>query len=284
MLSAEETQLVRASVREIAHAVDRLTRTAVNEPAPTSKARSYATSESNLRSFDGVHGIVEEAYFSVLLATSSGVDHVKAFTATLGGGHGTVALGTLVRSAVEAFAKSHHLLSAKTSEDLIGRHIALTAHELTFPLRYSRFQQGDGTITDGQSYPKLHRAIAHELGLPPIQVPSVQSRVSSLLTAGSTGLDVDGDVYSGLSGAAHAVTSALGMYMLRDGTARYEYPRAIAFEQVGYLFVGIAVVAELVIDVFQPAQANRDRWMGARQRAEAALRQIADAVERGDGT
>jgi hypothetical protein len=280
MLTPEERQRIRSSVQEIALMVDRLARTAVNDPArEDSLAKSHAVSALNLPSFDGLQGIVQEANFSMLLATSAGVDHVKVFTSTLIAGHGTVALGTVVRGAVEAFAKAHYLLTAGTTADLIGRHIALTTDELRFPLRYSQFQQWDGTVTDGNSYPEVHRGILEQLGLEPLRAPSVQSRVSALLTAGSVGPEVGGDVYSGLSGAAHAVTSALGMYLRRDDSARYEYPRAIAFEQVGYLFASIVVVAGLLINIFALEQADRDRWDAARRRAEIAIVSIIKASE-----
>jgi hypothetical protein len=279
MLSDEEKRRIRSIVREIASVVDRLARTAVNDPAREgSVARSHAVSALNLPSFDGIQGIVQEANFSMLLATSAGVDHIKVFTSALIAGHGTVALGTLVRGAVEAFAKSYFLLTAQTTADLIGRHIALTTDELKFPVRYSQFQQWDGRVTDGKGYLDVHRNILLQLGLEPLRVPSVQNRVSALLTAGSVGPAVGGDVYSGLSGAAHAVTSALGMYLQRDDSAKYEYPREIGFEQVGYLFASIVVVAGLIIDVFALEQADRDRWDAARTRAEIAIVPIIQAA------
>jgi hypothetical protein len=281
MLSDEEKRLIRSSVQEIALALDRLARTGVNYPAREgSAARSHSESALNLPSFDGIQGIVEEANFSMLLASSAGVDHVKTFTSALNAGQGTVALGTLVRGAVEAFAKAHYLLGAETTAEFIGRHIALTADELKFPLRYSQFQQWDGTITDGKNYPEVHQGILRQLQLEPLRVPSVQTRVSALLSAGSLGPPVGGDVYSGLSGAAHAATSALGMYLLRDDSAQYEYPRETAFEQVGYLFASIAVVAEGIIDLFGLEQADRDRWNSARRRAELAIIPIIQASGR----
>lgn len=278
MLSSDERGLIRSSVREIAQLADRLTRTAVQgPPRPGSLASAHIQSELNLPSFGG-GPIVQEANFSIMLATSAGVDHVRAYTSALSHEQGTVAMGTLVRGAVAALAKSYYLLSADSTAELIARHVAVTTDELKYPLRYSRFQERDGRVTDGSEYPGVHTRILAELGLTRISVPGEQEKVRSLLSAATTDLAVGGEVYSQLSGAAHAVTSALGMYLLRDNTARLEYPRQIAFEQVGYLFAGITIVAERVLTVFDLGEADHERWRTARGRAEAALLPIRDAV------
>jgi hypothetical protein len=280
VLSVEEVKLVRGSVRGIAQAVDELTRSAVADPErESSKAQRHAVSEMNLPSFDGIQKVVQEANVSGMLTVSSGTDHVLAFCSCLESGTGTVALGTLVRAAVEAFAKANYLWSSPTTADLIGRHIALTKDELRFPLRYSSFRQWDGTITDGKGYPAVHEAINDQLGLSAVQLPSAQTRVSELLSAGSDGQSVGGEIYSGLSGAAHAGTSALGMYLLSDGSVRYEYPSAIAFEQTGYLFAAIAVVGELVADVFMVDPSEFKTWRDKRQLAEESLIRLMAAAE-----
>ncbi len=278
MLSPEERGLIRSSVREIAQLAERLTRTAVQGSLhEDSRAAAHFRSPLNVPSFDG-RPIVQETNASILLATAAGSDHVRAFTGALDHRQATVAMGTLVRGAIEAFAKSYYLLSADSTEDFIARHIALTADELKYPLRYSRFREWNGKVTDGSGYPAAHRRIAVELGLPKIALPTEQEKVRVLLSAATTGLEVGGDVYSQLSGAAHAVTSALGMYLVQDGSARFEYPRQIAFEQVGYLFAGVTIVAEHVLLVFGLEEADRERWWSARIRAETALLKIRDAA------
>lgn len=238
--------------------------------APTwpdgSLGAAHLRSELNVPSY-GDFPIVREAVYAAMLATLSGVDHALAWTVLVEEGSTSVALATVARGALEGLAKSYYLLSAPDTREFVARHISVSLADLKYPLQYSRFQDFTGTILDNHALPELHRELVARLDLT-LVTPTAQEYVRSLLTAGMRPGEVaDFNIYSQLSGAAHAATSALGMY--RDETgATFYLPTEIATEEAGYLFAGVCVVAEEWLSVFGADETEISGWRSTRRSAE----------------
>lgn len=247
-----------------------------NEYPEGSTVDRHLRSEFNVPSY-GDFPIVREALVAAMFATLSAVDHVQAWIDLVEAKRATVALATVARGALEGFAKSYFLLSAPSTEVLVARHISITAADLIHPLRHSKFQDHTGKPLDNGSFPKLHSEIASMLDLPDMQRPSVQQMVDKLLSAGAReGFRPSRDIYSQLSGPAHASMSSLGMYR-GDGESNLSLPPAIAREQTGYLFAGTCVVAEVWLDVFAAAPHDRLGWVAARSAAELNMIKLINA-------
>lgn len=227
-------------------------------------------SELNLSS-DGGFPVVREALVAAMYATLSGVDHVNAWAGLIRGETASVALATMTRGALEGFAKAYTLLSAPDTRELITRHLAITAADLKYPLRYSRFQDYAGQVLDNERLRDAHQEIALKLNLGKLEAPSTQQMVQALLRPGTH--DVSGvtpEIYSQLSGPAHAAMSALGMYIPPEG-GRFILSTQIAEEQTAYLFAGVCVVADTWMSDFGASQSTRSDWTAARRAAEAKL-------------
>ncbi|MEO8528400.1 MAG: hypothetical protein ABI435_04925 [Pseudolysinimonas sp.] len=273
MLTDDDRHLIRLTLAEIADVLDTMATVAVgSDPPSDSLAGQHLASELNVPSFGGFP-IVMEANFSMLLAALSGTAHLRAYCDLLE--TGTTALGTLTRGAVEAFSKAYYLLSPDSTPELVARHLALSKHELVHPQKHSRFRDVEGNEFSGKDYPKVHDQIQATLPLPtpaPVYAPQ---RVQALLTAGLREGTASPEYYSQLSGAAHAVTSALGMYLQApDRSPRLVYPRAIALDHCGYLFVAVATVSERCISNFGLPAQSQDEWRLARLASERALRSL----------
>lgn len=96
----------------------------------------------------GTSTVVNDAHMAILFATIAGADHVRAYMSLLPKSRSSVALATLTRGSIEAFAKAAYLLAPKGSQDFIGRYCDVTARELYHPMKYSRFQDHTGAEID----------------------------------------------------------------------------------------------------------------------------------------
>jgi hypothetical protein len=272
-----DRSLIRASILEIADFSRKVVRVGAAGPASVgSKAHSFATSPQNLLTF-GRSRLTHDMNTAVLVAAESGADHLGAFVVSLQGNQATVSLATLVRGALESFAQANYFLRSPSMEESIRRYVSVTDQDLVYPVRLSRFQDRDGTEVSGKEYPeRLHRLLS-ELGLQKAVLVGVPERIKMLLRPAMTDQNDDGpllEVSSQLSGAAHCHMSALGMYLVADGTAALTYPREIALEHTGYLFAAVCSIAEAALDFFGLDKQTRDQWAGARMRAERALQAL----------
>ena len=262
------------SVRGVAEAAADIARRTVGAASwpEASEGTALLRSRFNVPSYGG-HPIVREALMSAMLATLSGVDHALAWTRLLDDGSSAIAPSTVARGAIEGFASAFYLLRAEDPEQFVSRHLAVTRAGMRFPQRHSRFQDFTGAILDNSELPVVHETIAQELGLK-LERPLIQDMVQTMLSAGlEPGTDASPEIYSQLSGAAHAVTSALGMYF--DRAAVRLAPQAeILTEQAGYLFVATSVTTESWIEVFDADDEMRRTWRAARAAAERQLSKL----------
>lgn len=87
------------------------------------------------------------------------------------------------------------------------------------------------------------------------------------------------NIYSQLSGTAHAGASALGMYLdVERQPMGFIYPRQIAFEHVGYMFAAVTRLGELTIEHFAISGVRAERWEDARARAVVASKRLLRAA------
>lgn len=262
------------SVRAVATSAAEIARLAVGaDRLPDSSAAAALLSSSFNVPSHGGFPIVREAFVSAMLATYSGVDHALVWADLVARPRAAVAYATVARGALEGFAKAHHLLSAEGPEQFVLRHLSVTKADMTFPARYSQFRDFSGKILDGRELGSVHATIAEDLGLK-LETFSMQDAVRSLLTVGvKPEYTVGGDIYSQLSGVAHAAASALGMYYESDDAKLVMRPEMLT-EQAGYLFVASTVVAENWLDVFEADGRERERWRTSRGEAERSLRRL----------
>lgn len=261
------------SVRPIAEELERLAPQLLAEsdsPPAGSWIDQKLSSGLNLPS-DGGFPIVREALVAAMYATLSGVDHAKAWSNLIRSGTATVSLATTARGALEGLAKAYAILGAPDTRTLISRHIAITEADLKFPLRYSQFQDHTGRVLNNGHIRNAHVEIASKLALGKLQSPSAQDMVQDLLRPGTRNTDgVTSEIYSQLSGPAHAAMSALGMYATPEG-GRFILPRQIAEEQTAYIFAGTSVVADAWLNSFEAGPDQRGRWNIARCAAQRHL-------------
>jgi hypothetical protein len=264
--------LLVGAVRPIAHSAAELSRQLVgqSEYFAGSPVDNHLQSKLNVPSYGGFP-IVRETLVAALYATLSGVDHALSWAELIGVENATVSLATVARGAVEGLAKAYYLLSSASTEELIAKHISVTASDLVHPLRNSKFQDYTGQLMDNDTFPRLHEEIAAQLGLVAPKRPSVQRMVQSLLSAGmKVGEKAGPEIYSQLSGPAHASMSALGMYVVPE-EGRFQLVPRIVEDQAGYLFVSLCVVTESWLNLFSADRDVRDVWMAARAKAESSL-------------
>lgn len=267
-------ELLVGSTRGPAEAAAEIARATIGAKSwpDSSHGAALLSSSYNVPSYGGFP-IVREALMGALLATLSGVDHVLSWADLIEAARPTVSLATVARGAIEGLAKAHYLLSADGAESLVSRHIAITKADIKYPLRHSQFQDSTGQILDNEDIPTIHRVITSNLNLT-LTEPKVQDMVRPLLSAGlRSGHDAGPEIYSQLSGPAHAAASALGMYLNAED-ATFVLPPKIASEQAAYLFVAASGVAELWLDKFDADPIARDKWRSARAVAEQHLERL----------
>ena len=266
-------QLLIESVRGVASQAETLAREAVrDEWSHPNKASAFRASVVNLPSYGG-RPIVQEAFVSAMLATFSGVDHALAWVQIVEEGTSSVAFATVARGAIEGLSKAHRLLSAEDAEQLVRRHISITHADMQYPLKHSQFTDHLGNKLRNEDIPAVHQAIAASIGLR-LEKPVAQHMVQVMLTEGMRdGTSASPEIYSQLSGVAHAVTSALGMYYEREARRLVSRPEMLV-EQAGFLFVASSVVAERWMAMFGADSSTHAAWDGARRTAELSLAQL----------
>jgi len=268
------------SVLPIAEELGRLAPQLVAEsdsPPAGSWIDQQLSSGLNLPS-DGGFPIVREALVAAMYATLSGVDHAKAWSNLIRSGTATVSLATMTRGAPEGLAKAYAILGAPDTRTLISRHIAITEADLKHPLRHSKFSDRTGKVLDNARLRDAHVQIAAKLDLGRLEAPTAQTMVQDLLRPGTHDESgVTPEIYSQLSGPAHAAMSALGMYVGSD-TGRFILPEQIAEDQAAYLFAATCVVSDEWRHNLGVSKALHRDWMVARREAEANLVQSNSAA------
>lgn len=122
--------------------------------------------------------------------------------------------------------------------------------------------------------------IAAKFDLGRLEAPTGQTMAQDLLHPGTH--DESGathEIYSQLSGPAHAAMSVVGMYVGSD-TGRFILPDQIAEDQVAYLFAATCGVVDAWMMNFGSAGAPYEGWVAARRGAEAKLVQSNPALQR----
>lgn len=268
----DERRLLGECVAEIADASELVAREMVGQAGVKAGSRmeNLLRSNLNVESY-GRFPIVREALVDAMFATISGSDHARSWVSLMLEGTATVSTAAVARGALEGLAKAHYLTSATSTAELIQRHLASARFDLAHPLKHSQFVDASGVLIDKLEFPKVHEDIERELGLARVLRPGSQHLVRDLLTAGMRpGEQASAEIYSQLSGPAHAGMSALGMYVIPN-TASFALPKIIASEQAGYLFAAICVVAEEWLELFGLPDEGRQAWIAARMRAEQSM-------------
>lgn len=267
--------LLVGCVRPLTGALAAIARQLVDIPSPAadSPIGVHLSSALNVPSY-AEFPIVREALVAAMFATLSGVDHATAWCDLVWGRTATVSLATVARGAIEGLAKAHYVMGDTDTKDLVARYLAVTAADMVHPLRHSQFRDYTGKLLENETLPEVHQRIAAELELDPLAKPSVQRMVQGLLTAGTIeGHQAGPEIYSQLSGPAHAAMSALGMYVV-PGQSEFALPDEVVTEQAGFLFAGLCVTAEMWLGLFGVGPRGRAPWKRARSQAEFELTRL----------
>jgi hypothetical protein len=276
-LTARDRQFVRASLLELSRACSRVVLSAMASPTAASVGSRWSESESNLPSRFGV-GLYKSACNSIALSVTAAADHVDTFVISLSNENSAVAKAALTRAAIEAYGRAYFLLDSKSDTEFYYRYLSLTYEELKFPVRHSGFATGDGVEIDGVAYRAEIAESARKVGLDKFLDVGLAGLVSKVLQRLVEG-EVDPAIYSQLSGVSHGTASAVGMFVQRPSSGvKLIFPRDIALEYTGYIYAATANVADLAIEVFDPAAGIVDRWIAARDRASVALSDLQETI------
>jgi len=283
ILSDDDVRMIRDGIREFSAATETLLQFAVSNPLPPhSPAASHRDSELNSIAF-GTSTVTNDAYLAILLATSAGADHVRAYVSLLPKSRVTVAMSTLTRGALEAFAKAGYLLEPVVSLEFIGRYLGVTLDDLTFPMKHGTFRDSEGVEIDKIAYRDRLRELRATLEPTPKPTLRTTHQVGHLLES-ALGEHPDPDlnlpnIYSQLSGTAHAGATTLGMYLGPERQpTRFVYPRQLALEHVSYLFAAILRVGELGIEHFAISGGPAERWQESLRRSGEAMNRLREAT------
>jgi hypothetical protein len=147
VLRPEELGHVRSSLRQVAGGAARLL---AADPTEGSVAASIIGSSLNHDLPVPAQG--SSGLLSARLSAQSAVECALAFVDLIVGGRRSVSLAPVVRSVVEAAAKTHYLLSAGNDLEFLLRHVSLAIDELEYPVRYSKFETWAGAGIDGPTH------------------------------------------------------------------------------------------------------------------------------------
>ena len=269
-LTRNEVLELSGSLVELVGAGRRIANIVIGRPPPEgSEAADDLAHAINANSDNG--GPVRRAHEGMLFATLAGWDHVRAVGNLLRSNHPiTVATATTTRGAVEAFSRTHWMLDAGTTPELVRRQLSIAIGDLEFYLKHTP-DEPLRTVTGREiNAPELRETLlgflAHH-GLSQLSTkPTILAREFLDAALGGGALK-----YSRLSSVAHgesySVHSFVDLDHLDENLVGLKLPRNIAIEYAGYLVVGGALIGNRLIDVFEPPLDERERWHAAKQRA-----------------
>jgi len=272
-LTPRDRELVRASLSELARVSQTSILAALGAPSESSVAALCINSSSNLESKYGPR-LFKSACDSIALSVTAAADNIDSFVSSLKVERATVSMAALTRAAVEAYGRAYFLLRAQTDLEFFHRYLSLTHEELKFPEKHSGLTDAEGVEIDGPAYRAELVELATKLGIEKLLNIGLGSLVSDVLDQMVEG-PVDLAIYSQLSGVAHGTTSAVGMFIETSPTGwKLIFPRDIALEYTGYLYVSAVTVTDRAIEMFEPPALIRDRWQAARDRSSVALSEL----------
>ena len=267
-----DLELIRARTRELASALERLAQHIWAAPTDESSITgARLASEANRPGFLSNSRLAREATSATLIATFSGVDHTRAAIRELLGRRTHVAIATLTRAALEAFAKAYHLLTAADPQEYADRYIVLLSQELQHPFRNSQFRDHVGELVDNQVYKAWIIAELGRLNMKLGAGSTEQTKIQALLSH-LDGAKVDPNIYSQLSAIAHSATSAIGMFVVDKERPTFGMLQGIATEYSAYLLTSLWSVGDLLAETNNVTGPPLERWKQACDRAlRAAL-------------
>jgi hypothetical protein len=211
-LSKSDIQLLSRAILGFVVAGEKVTFDCLDhEPSPGSPAQLA------WRSAFSKH--VGEAFLVMQYANLSAFDHSRAFVALLRTPTvRSTALATVVRGAVESFARTFHILSHADQADLAHRTITLLHNDLFFPYRFGEeIMTRDGDAVDVAAKRSFYADELRRLGLPQPSKTNLSGMVVAMLD--SEIQDGRGNVrYSTLSATAHAHRLGINNFVVTDET------------------------------------------------------------------
>lgn len=271
-LTPEDVDWIRATIRELASATERLVRTVTSSGAarPGTPAFDRWDSLRALLEDDALDLFVRthNTIHAVLLAAA---DHAKSFVAIAGRPGATLSTATLTRGVVEALAKDFYILDAADGAVFAQRYIALLQYELNVD---DQLQNSRGELIDVRDYLNGFQSSLEKHGIP-IWEPgrakvNITNMVKSFLDAAAPlKPGQSGRIYSQLSAIAHGNTAGIGMYVQPSGEgARLGLPRELVIEQAVMIRTCLLFVTDRYVKYFSPSPVASERWDHAKRRAD----------------
>lgn len=268
-----DLELLAGATLEVTSIASELIASGVNRSDGSgSPAETNMWSERNLAT-GGPASLVYDAHVVMLVTSTSAVDHVEFYVEGARHQLATVALASVVRSALENMSRASYLLRADSFDELVTRLVTLSHHDVIHPARVrTKFQDATGGIVDPEAYPQRLTTALTELGLMAPKMPSAENLVKMLMRPMLKTEAADEalrEVYSQLSGIAHGNVTSLGMYRRPDGG--FGYPLELAIQHSAYLYTSACSVGDAAVQYFGSERRERERWNAARDRATAAM-------------
>lgn len=275
--SAEDGRDVSSGLLQLVTVGEKIAFECLNEPPP---AGSPASIMFRGRVEEGPGpDLVMEAFLLMQYASLSGFDHVRAFSALCRSASRATALATLVRGALEAFARTWFISQATDDRDLCLRHLSLLYSDLRYPANLDEeLFTRDGDRVDPRAKRAHYFAELARIGYSaPIRTDSSQIVTSMLESEIGDGLGLR--KYSVLSSVAHAHRSGLNAFVITDpesgGVAGLQTSVDLVGDLAVHAMAGMVASTEGFVKLFGSDARQVDLVDEATRRAALRLKRMA---------
>lgn len=202
----------------------------------------------------GVFAHAMQGFLNVEFAVLSGCDHLRALNTLIRTDPvRSTSTVTLMRGALEAFAKAWYFITSAGHEEFLVRYLSSRYAEYRYPLRFGEpLRALNGAVVDPADGIAEVLSELDRLGLPKPERVDITARVSSLLDA-AHGADHGRKDYSGLSSVAHAEHAGLGNFLSLDENGAHValvQSRVLLLDMTSSLTMSVLECLRALIDVF----------------------------------
>jgi hypothetical protein len=271
VFSREEIRLLSVGLLTLATISERLVFDCLDKEPPTgSPASEWFHGRDG-----GERNHAMDAFLMMQYATLSAADHLRSVNAVLRAPRmATTSTVTLVRAALEAFARAWHLASASSLLELQRRHLSAMHAELRYAeLLSEQIYRRDGQPADATESRASYRAEMLRLGLGEPARLDLTKTVVGLLNVSHQ--DESGPItYSSLSSVAHAQRIGVNSFVYTDetgGVAGLTATRQVVLDIVAAVSLAGVETIETIAKVFGNQARHVDVIRGAIRRINSAL-------------
>lgn len=251
-------RLSRADKQNISQVLIGLARVATRivDECQLSKPPADSSADAWFSSIDppGMFPHVMQGFLHVESAMLSGVDHLRALN-TLARADLllTTSTATVMRGALEAFAKSWYFTTSAGVDEFVLRYLSSRYSEYRYPRMFKEsLRTYDGRVVDPEIEAAETLAEIERLGLGRPERVDISGRVAALVNA-AHGKNHGRKDYSGLSSVAHAEHVGLGNFLTFDplsGRATLAHRRSLLLDMLASLCLSVLECLNALVRVF----------------------------------